>query len=195
MQGDPADVPAHDLGDHAAVVGFAGGAEPVDGLGGDLHGGVEAEGVVRGVEVVVHGLGDADDLQAGVGQALGRGQGSFAADGDDRVDAEPVHVGLDDLGAAAVFERVGAGRAQDRAALLGDAADHGAGDVDDVALHHAAPAVEESHELVAVDGDALEDGAADDGVQSGAVAAAGEDSNFHVSAQIMVRGYTGRAPR
>ena len=99
---------------------------------------------------------------------------------------EPVHVGLDDLGAAAVLERVGAGRAQDGAALLGDAADHGAGDVDDVALDNAAPAIQESHEFVAVDGDALEDGATDDGVQSGAVSAAGEDSNFHVLAQILV---------
>ena len=187
VQGDPAHVAAHDLGDHAAVVRFAGGAEPVDGLGGDLDGGVEAEGVVRGVEVVVDRLGHAHDLQAGVGEALGRGQGAFAADGDDGVDAEPVHVGLDDLGAAAVLERVGAGGAEDGAALLGDAADHGAGNVDDVALDDAAPAVEESHEFVAVDGDALEDGAADDGVQSGAVAAAGEDSNFHVSAQILVR--------
>ena len=186
VQGDPAHVAAHDLGDHAAVVGFAGGAQPVDGLGGDLDGGVEAEGVVRGVEVVVHGLGDADDLQPGVGKALGGREGSLTADGDDRVDAEPVHVGLDDLRAAAVLERVGAGRAQDGAALLGDAADHGAGDVDDVALNDAAPAVQEPHEFVAVDGDALEDGAADDGVQSGAVATAGKNSNFHVSAQILV---------
>ena len=144
-------------------------------------GGVEAEGVVGGVEVVVHGLGDADDLEAGVGEALRGCQGPFAADGDDGVDAEAVHVGLDDLGAAAVFERVGAGGAQDGAALLGDAADHGAGDVDDVAFDHAAPAVQEAHEFVAVDGDALEDGAADHGVQSRAVPAAGENSNFHVS--------------
>ena len=112
VQGDPADVAAHDLGDHAAVVGFAGGAEPVDGLSGDLDGGIEAERVVRGVEVVVHGLGDADDLQAGVGEALGGGQRSFTADGDDGVNAEPFHVGLDDVRAAAVFERVGAGRAR-----------------------------------------------------------------------------------
>ena len=111
------------------------------------HGGVEAEGVVRGVEVVVDRLGDAHDLQAGVGEPLGGGQGALAADGDDGVDAEPVHVGLDDLGPAAVLERVGAGRAEDGAALLGDAADHGAGDLDDVALDDAAPAVQESHEL------------------------------------------------
>ena len=186
MQGDPAHVPSHDLGDHAAVVGLAGGAQPVDCLGGDLHGGVEAEGVVRGVEVVVDGLGHAHDLEAGVGEPLCGGQGALAADGDDGVDPEPVHVGFDDLGTAAVLKRVGAGRAQDGAALLGDAADHGAGNFDDVALDNAAPAVLESYELLAVDRDAFEDGATDDGVQAGAVSAAGEDSNFHVLAQILV---------
>ena len=87
MQGDPAHVAAHDFGDHAAVVGLSGGAQPVDCLGGDLHGGVEAEGVVGGVEVVVDRLGHADDLEAGVGEPLCGGQGAFAADGDDGVDA------------------------------------------------------------------------------------------------------------
>ena len=179
MQGDPANVAAHDLGDHAAVVRLTGGPEPVDGFGGDLHGGIETEGVVGGVEVVVHGLGNADDLQAGVGEAFGGREGSFAADGDDGVDAQPVHVGLDDLRAPAVLEGVGAGRAKDGAALFGDASDERAGDGNDVPFNHAAPSVEEPHEFVAVDGNAFEDGAADDGVQSGAVAAAGEDSNFH----------------
>lgn len=40
-QGDPPDVAAHDLGDHAPVVGLPGGAQPVHGVGGDGHGGVE----------------------------------------------------------------------------------------------------------------------------------------------------------
>ena len=185
VQRDPADVAAHDLGDHAAVVGFAGGAQPVDGLGGDLHRRVEAEGVVGGVEVVVHGLGNADDFQPGVGEALGGGEGSLATDGDDGVDPQPVHVGFDDVRPAAVLERVGAGGAQDGAALLGDTADNSAGNGDDVALNDAAPAVEEPDEFLAVDGDALQYGAADNRVQSGAVATAGEDSDFHVLAQIL----------
>ncbi len=57
MQGDPTDVAAHDFGDHAAVMGFAGGSQPVDGLSGDLDSGIETEGVISGVKVVVHGLG------------------------------------------------------------------------------------------------------------------------------------------
>ena len=98
VQGDPADVAAHDLGDHAAVVGVAGGAQPVHRLGGDLHGGVEAERVVGGGEVVVDGLGHADDLDAGVGEALGGRQGALAADRDDGVDARAGPCGLDALG-------------------------------------------------------------------------------------------------
>jgi hypothetical protein len=185
VQRDPADMPAHHFGDHAAPMRLAGGPQPVDGLRGDLHRSVKTEGVVGGIEVVVDGLGDTHDFQAGIRQALGGGEGSLAADGDDGVDPQPFHVGLDDVRAAAVLERVGPGRAQDGAALFRDTADHGPGEVDDVTFHHTAPAVAESDELVAVDGNALEDGATDDRVQSGAVSAAGEDSNFHVSAHIV----------
>ena len=116
-----------------------------------------------------------------VGEPLGRRERALAADRDDGIDAQALHVGLDDVGAAAVFERVGAGGTQDGAALLGNAADHGPGDVDDVALNNAAPAVEETDELVAVDGNSFKDCTADNRIQSGAVATAGKDSNFHVS--------------
>ena len=122
------------------------------------------ESVIRCVKVVVHSLRDTHDLQPGVGQSLGRRQGSLTADRDDRVDAKPVHVGLDDLGAAAVFKGVGARSAQNGAALLRDTPDHDAGNIDDVTLQHTAPAVEESDELVAVDGNAFKYGAADDSV-------------------------------
>ncbi len=49
VQGDPADVTAHDLSHHGPVVGFAGGAQAVEGVGGDGNSGVEAEGVVGGL--------------------------------------------------------------------------------------------------------------------------------------------------
>ena len=41
--GDPAGVAAHDLDDLAAGVGFGGGVQAIDGLGGDGDGGVKAE--------------------------------------------------------------------------------------------------------------------------------------------------------
>ena len=62
--GDPAGMAAHDLHDHDAVVGLRRGVQPVDRVGGDLHRGVEAEGVVGAGKVVVDRLGHADDRHA-----------------------------------------------------------------------------------------------------------------------------------
>ncbi|MFK4638299.1 hypothetical protein ABIA52_001188 [Paenarthrobacter histidinolovorans] len=56
----------------------------------------------------------------------------------------------------------------------------GAGNVDDIAFNHAAPAVAEADEFLAVDGDAFEDCSPDHCVESGAVATAGKNANFHV---------------
>ena len=58
---DPAGVPAHHLDDHDAVVRLGRRVEPVDRLGADRDGGVEAERVVGAREVVVDRLRDADD--------------------------------------------------------------------------------------------------------------------------------------
>src|SRR5215218_8592665 len=71
VQRDPAGVPAHDLDDEGAVVAVAGGVQPVDRLHRDTDGGVEAERVVGGVEVVVDGLRDADDGEPRLGQLRG----------------------------------------------------------------------------------------------------------------------------
>ena len=189
LQRDPADVPSHHLGDHAAGVRLAGGAQAVHGLGRDLHRGVEAERVVRRAEVVVDGLRHADDLQPGVGQALGRRQGALAADRDDGVDPVALEDALDVLDAAVLaLERVRPAGAEDRAALLGDALDVLAAERDDVALDDTAPAVPEPDELVPVDRDALEDRSPDDRVESGAVAAGGEDADAHGELRCRVGG-------
>ena len=141
----------------AAAVRLGGGAQPVDRLGRDLDGGVEAERVVGGREVVVDGLRHADDLEAGVGEAAGRGERALAADRDDRVDAVRVEHPLDVLGAAALaLERVGAARAEDRAALLGEAAHVVTRDRHEVALDDAPPAPAEADELRVVRDDALQ---------------------------------------
>ena len=49
------------------------------------------------------------------------------------------------------------------------------------AVQHTVPRVEEADQLVAVDLLALADDGPDDGVESGAVAAAGEDADTHVA--------------
>ena len=61
VQGDPARVPAHDLDQQHPLVRLGGGVQPVDHLGGDADRGVEAEGQVGAVDVVVDRLRDADD--------------------------------------------------------------------------------------------------------------------------------------
>src|SRR5690606_35203923 len=87
VERDPADVPAHDLGDHAALVRVARRAEAVHRVGRDVHGGVEAERVVGGAQVVVDRLGDAEHVDAVAPQAVGGREGPLAADRDDAVDA------------------------------------------------------------------------------------------------------------
>ena len=83
VQRDPADVASHHFGDHAPSVGVAGRAQPIHRLGGDLHSGIESEGVVGGREVVVDCLGHADDLDAGIGEALRGRESTFTADRDE----------------------------------------------------------------------------------------------------------------
>ena len=68
--------------------------QPVDGVGGDLHGGVEAEGDLGGGEVVVDRLRHADDRDALAVELVGDAEGVLAADRDERVDALGLSVSL-----------------------------------------------------------------------------------------------------
>ena len=98
---DPAGVAAHHLDDHDAVVRLRGRVQSVDRLGGDPDRGVEAERVVGRAEVVVNGLGHANDGNALGVQPCGDAQGVLAADGDERVDAKARQVVFDPHDAAA----------------------------------------------------------------------------------------------
>ena len=60
-QRDPAGVASHDLDDHDALVALRGRVEPLERLDDDLDRGLEADRVVGRLEVVVDGLGHADD--------------------------------------------------------------------------------------------------------------------------------------
>ena len=42
-------------------MGFRGGVQPVDGIGGNGHRGVETERVVSAVHVIINGFGHTDD--------------------------------------------------------------------------------------------------------------------------------------
>src|SRR5690606_12859832 len=179
VQRDPSGVTAHDLADEGPVVGLRGGVQPVDGLGGDVDRGVEAEGVVGARQVVVDRLGHADDLDVTVGQLLGDAKSVLAADRDQRVDAGGREVLLDAVDAVLDLERVRPRRAQDGATARQDAPDGLDVQGHRLALQGTPPAVTEADELVTVDAHPLTDDASDHGVQTGAVAASGQDSYTH----------------
>ena len=93
-QRQPAGVVPHQLDDHDAQMRLGRRIEPVDRLGRGADRGVEAEGDVGFGEVVVDGLGQADDVEAVLGQAVGDLVRAVAAQADQAIEAEPV-VGFD----------------------------------------------------------------------------------------------------
>ena len=83
--GDPPAVAAHHLDHHHPVVALGRRVQAVDGVGGDLHGGVEPERHVGADDVVVDRLRHADDRQPLLGVELaGDAQRPVAADHDER---------------------------------------------------------------------------------------------------------------
>ena len=176
---DPAGMAAHHLDDHNAVVGLAGRAQAVDGVGGGLHGGVEAKGELGDSEVVVDGLGDADDGGAFGGEPAGDGKRVVATDGDEGVDALAFKRGNHSARAAFGGVGVGARGAEDGAAEGKDVVAVRGAEGHEVAFHDARPAVAEADDFVAVLALAFGDNGSDDRVQSRAVASAGQDSHTH----------------
>ena len=182
-QRQPAGAVAHDLGEDDPVVAVRGGVQPVDGLGGDLHRGREAEGRVGAGDVVVDGLGQRHHVQPGLGQAQRVLRRPPAAEQDEGVQAVLLVV-LDHLrthvAGLAVDDHavhlVAAG-AQDRAADGEDARQRLAVHRHEAVLDQPADAVPEADQFHAVVADCRLAEAADRGVQAGAVTAGGEDAD------------------
>ena len=72
-QRDMAGVAPHHLEDHDAVVARRGRLQPVERLGRDRDGGVVADRVLGRADIVVDGLGDADELDARPAAPAGAG--------------------------------------------------------------------------------------------------------------------------
>ena len=114
--------------------GYTGGSDmqPVDGLGSDDDSGGETDSAFGMAEIIVDGLGDADQIDPALsGKAAQYGKAAIAADTDECVETE-LAIALDDFpGAVAetaigggIGERIAAiGRAQDGSALMQDALD------------------------------------------------------------------------
>jgi len=180
VERDPAGVTAHHLDDEDAVMALRGRVQTVDRLGGDVHGGIEAERDVGGTEIVVDRLRHADDRQLVLGvQARGGAERVFAADRDQRLETVALERRKHLRRAVVALEHVRARGAQDRAAAVQDADCRLDAEFRRVVLERAAPAVAEADELVAVALRALAHRSADDRVQARAVASAGEHAYLH----------------
>ena len=187
VQRDPARVAAHHLDDHDALVRFGGRVQPIDRVGREGDRRVEAETVRRADDVVV------DRLRARRRSGCRAEQNWWAIAS---VPSPPIttsapspilwNISIDAIGVVAravrgldrIRERVAAvDRAEDRAAEAQDAGDVARRQHARTAgLDQPVEAVFEADALDAAVGAGLDDGA-DDGVQAGRVAAAGEDAD------------------
>jgi hypothetical protein len=163
--------------------------DAVDGPGGHVHGGLEAEGHIRAPEVVVDGLGQCDDVEPLLPQEIGGLMGAVAPQDHQAVQLELVVVLLHGRHLVhAVGPRDldglegGAAGAKEGAALGEDAGEVGVGEEPEAAVDEALIAVLEAVDLHLLVGVEHGLGHAPHGrVEGLAVPAAGEHSDaFHV---------------
>ena len=148
--------------------------DAIDGLGGDHDGRVEAEGLIGAADVVVDCLRNADGVDAVFGQKQRDGLRVVAAERNQRIDLVDLQDLLHLLDAAGNLLHVGARGVKDGAALELNAVGVFERKRNEVVVEHAAPAIEEADELVAVGLDALAHRRINHSIQSGAVAATGQ---------------------
>ena len=196
VQGQPAGLVAHDLDAHDPAVAAGGGVDAVDDVGGDVHGGMEAEGDIGAVDVVINGLGQADDVQPLLREEVGGLVGAVAAQAEQAVQLR-VLVGLfhgRDLVDLVLFHHPhqlegGALGAQDGAAQGQDAPEVVLGHLLVLAVDEAVVAVQDAHDLHIIAHPGIQGlcHAADRCVQARAVAAGGQDANtfFHLSESLV----------
>ena len=168
--------------------------DAIDGLGCNHHRGVEAKGLVGAADVVVDGFWHADGFHAVLAQKERDRLRVVAAQGDERVNLIGLQNFLHFVDAAGNLLHVGARRMQDGAAPELNPVDRFERERNEIVIEHALPAVQESDELVSVVIDALPDGRINDRIQSGAIAAAGQQSNF-ASWNLLKKQFTVRRPQ
>ncbi len=177
MHRDPAGVATHHLDDHDPVVRLRRRVQPVDRLRRDRDGGVEAERVIGAGEVVVDRLRDADDGKAALGvEARSDSERVLPSDCDERVELAVGEVLQHALDAVLDLERIRAARADDRPAAGQDPRDLPRPELLEQRLDQSAPALAHGDDVPAGRVGPPHD-CADDRVEPGAVAPAGENAN------------------
>ncbi len=194
MQRDPARVAAHHLDDQHPVVALGGRVQPVDRLRRDMDGRIEAERHIGAADVVVDRLRHPEHRHPRVVERRGGAERVLAADGDQPVDLEPVEVLPDPLDAPIGLERIGSRGAEDRPAAWEDPADRLDRELLVGALERPAPAVVKADDRVAEAVYPPAHDRADDGVQSGTVAAPGQDPDAHAWENIAHMARRGDSP-
>ena len=175
---DPTRVTPHHLHDHDPVVALRGRVQAVDGVGGDLHRGVEPEGEVGGRQVVVDRLRHAHHLHAVAREPVRHTERVLAADRDHRADTVAGERRLHPLGTVVGVVRVGARRAENGAAAREEPARRLERQGHRLTLDQPAPTVPVTDELVPLLV-ALADDGPDHRVEAGAVTPAREHADTH----------------
>ncbi|OPZ14536.1 MAG: hypothetical protein BWZ10_01892 [candidate division BRC1 bacterium ADurb.BinA364] len=188
MQRQPSGIASHRLDDHHPVVRHRRGVQPVDGFGDDLHRGVEAEGVIGFADVIIDGFRHSNGAQAFFRQFAGDGQRAVAANGHQRLNAQfaaALDAAVADIDRLFVFlfsrkeakRIVAIGCAQDRAAFGQDSGHIGILEQSPAILGQPKIAVLESDDFHAVARHGRLGHSANDGVEAGAVAPAGQNAD------------------
>ena len=167
-----------------------GGPERVDRLHRAGDGGREADAIVGAMNIIVHRLGDRDDIPAKARQMRGKTQGAVAAESDQRVDLQCIQHIEHLLGLVALrcHPGIAARAVQHRAALPVDAAHPVAVEHHHAVLRrpgigginpqHAFPAAPQANHIPAALPCRRRD-RLDTGIEAGNIAAAGEDCQTH----------------
>ncbi len=201
--GGKAGVAAKDFEDHEALMGSSRSAEAVNHLDGAGDAGAEADAVVGARDVIVHGLGNADNLEALFVQTNAVAEGIVAADGNESVNPEPGEI-LEDFRSEVILlcgefilemrrdirfgdaAGIGAGRVEKGAAGAAGAIDNFFVEEKEIVrvvvilfaehIDEAGPSVANADNLIAFANGAESD-AADSWVETGNVTASGEDAD------------------
>src|SRR5699024_12631550 len=113
-----------------------------------MYGGVETEGEVSSGQIIVNGLGHADDRRTSLVETGGYTERILAPDGDQSVAAGIAQSGLRPLDPVVLRTGVRAGCSQDRAPLVGNAVAGVGRPLAETVFKRAAPAAVEYHEFV-----------------------------------------------
>ena len=90
--GGKAGVAAEHFENHESFMGTSGSTQTVGELNGSRDASAEADAVIGTRDVVVHGFGNADNLEAFLIKTHGVTEGVIATDGDEVFDAQPVEI-------------------------------------------------------------------------------------------------------